>query len=111
MPQGFYGSGDVSAAVAKLPTPAAPMPTEAPRVRVRRVRCRDVFLLVFTAPCPFCGRRHTHGGGNIPNDPSVLGHRSSHCPDPLPSQQWRRGTIEEARARSSGGYILVEDEK
>ncbi len=26
-----------------------------------------------TDPCPFCGRRHTHGTGD--------GHRVSHCPD------------------------------
>jgi hypothetical protein len=30
--------------------------------------------------CPFCGRRHTHGGGPFGDDPRrYLGHRTSHC--------------------------------
>ena len=31
--------------------------------------------------CPYCGREHTHGGGNISNGDVTMfgGHRLSHC--------------------------------
>lgn len=30
--------------------------------------------------CPFCGKRHTHGGGQVSGDPyELLGHRVPHC--------------------------------
>jgi hypothetical protein len=42
--------------------------------------------------CPYCGKKHTHGGGSIEDDPmKMLGHRVSHCLDD---------------EKSSAGYIL-----
>jgi hypothetical protein len=33
--------------------------------------------------CPLCGKKHTHGGGRLDQDPRrLLGHRVPHCPDP-----------------------------
>ena len=59
--------------------------------------CRSVSQLIWlwtVRRCVLCGRRHTHGGGNIWEDPRRnLSHRVAHCADP-----------------SLLGYILIEDD-
>ena len=46
-------------------------------VKVRRIR-NEVNLLKII--CPYCGRRHVHGGGAPEDDPRKhLGHRGAHC--------------------------------
>jgi hypothetical protein len=58
-----------------------------PRVLCVAKRGKECWLLRFS--CVWCGRTHTHGGGDGP-EPDA-GHRVSHCTDP-----W-----------SPGGYELV----
>jgi len=45
----------------------------------RLVRHSDGFRWVVDR-CPYCGRRHTHGGGPLDGDPRAgLGPRAPHC--------------------------------
>jgi len=45
--------------------------------------------------CPLCGKKHTHGGGCLSEDPRIyLSHRVAHCAGDAPT----------------GGYFLVEAE-
>ena len=44
---------------------------------VNRITKEAVWLLK-VAPCPFCGKKHTHGGGGNPAAPDY-GLRASHC--------------------------------
>lgn len=37
---------------------------------------------VCTVRCPFCGRTHTHGLPDGPDDARSYGHRGSHCHSP-----------------------------
>ena len=46
---------------------------EAKVVKVTKPRKQDVFLL--TIQCPYCNKKHTHGGGTH-KDNLLLGHRS-----------------------------------
>jgi len=63
-----------------------------PVAPARLVRKKDVWLWVVDK-CPLCGKRHTHGGGLIEDDPfDNLGHRYAHCDSLKPEP---------------GGYILV----
>lgn len=39
--------------------------------------CRDPYWIL-EITCPYCGRRHLHGGGPV-TGPPVLGARVSHC--------------------------------
>jgi len=40
---------------------------------------RDCYLWI-VKKCPYCEKKHTHGGGKLNNDPrELLGHRLSHC--------------------------------
>lgn len=39
---------------------------------------------LITDPCPYCGKRHTHGTGG-PGRPVLWGHRVPHCAPMLPS--------------------------
>ena len=48
-----------------------------PFVKPKITRAWDGTWL-FHVRCPFCGRLHTHGGGNG-EQPSNYGHRVSHC--------------------------------
>ena len=42
-------------------------------------RGRECWLWIVPS-CPFCGKRHTHGGGPLDGDPrEYLGGRASHC--------------------------------
>src|SRR5829696_8915064 len=38
---------------------------------------RGHYWVVTVARCPFCGKRHSHGGGS--DDTPDLGYRNSHC--------------------------------
>lgn len=46
---------------------------------IKRTTCRDGSTLwsLVVARCPFCGGRHTHGGGS--GERPLLGMRESHC--------------------------------
>jgi hypothetical protein len=48
-----------------------------------------------TDPCPFCGRRHTHGDGD--------GHRVAHCSS---AETRREIQVEGVTLRKSDGYII-----
>jgi hypothetical protein len=40
---------------------------------------RSGIWILTVARCPFCGKRHSHGGGDGPEP--ALGHRVAHCGD------------------------------
>jgi len=47
--------------------------------RIRPSRSRsDRFWILEIDRCPFCEKRHTHGGGSL-DRPPLLGSRFSHC--------------------------------
>lgn len=47
-----------------------------PKVKARKVRRQDrIWILYIT--CPFCGKKHQHGGGH--DDDPNLGFRTAHC--------------------------------
>ena len=48
-----------------------------PRVVVSEKLVNGVWLLIVTC-CPFCKKRHTHGGGSG-LEPGLYGHREAHC--------------------------------
>ena len=57
---------------------------EVPKVNTRAVRRRDgIWDLYIT--CPYCGKRHHHGGGDgdVPN----LGFRVAHCGPDTPDHK------------------------
>lgn len=62
-----------------------------PRVPVTAERSDRGLWTLRLKHCPYCGKKHVHGGGDGP-EPSG-GHRASHCRD--------LGT------RSAAGYVLV----
>jgi excisionase family DNA binding protein len=51
--------------------------------------------LIFLTPCPYCGRKHTHGAGG------GGGHRAAHCPDEI-----KQGRKYIKVPESKRGYIL-----
>jgi hypothetical protein len=58
-----------------------------PIVPVSVERGRQANLLRLAA-CPLCGRPHVHGGGPLGRDPREFqGHRTSHCPMPIPNDR------------------------
>ena len=62
-----------------------------PLAPVRIVDCGDHWCLIVVR-CPYCGNRHTHGGGREGDDPrTFLGYRATHC-------------------TNTGQYRLVEEE-
>jgi 5-methylcytosine-specific restriction endonuclease McrA len=72
-------------------------PTEINGYPVARVRLKrgEVCWYWVIDRCPFCGTRHTHGGGPLDGDPRrLLGHRSQHC---MEGPMWPHA-----------GYMLVE---
>jgi len=72
------------------------------KAEARLVATKDVWLWVVDE-CPFCGRRHTHGGGDIAGDPrQLLSHRTSHC---TPYRLPRTDRVIEPEV---GDYLLVE---
>lgn len=60
-------------------TPVSTPATSTTIAYARLKRFRGVYL--WEVPhCPYCGRTHTHGGGEITGDPrSYLSYRSPHC--------------------------------
>ncbi len=47
--------------------------------KVRLKKESDVYLWIIDK-CPFCGKRHCHGGGSLDGDPRrLLGGRVPHC--------------------------------
>lgn len=60
-----------------------------PSVVVRAVwHAPDRVWLLKIAACPFCGRRHMHGGGSDPAAPTY-GTRLSHCGARGPARDYR----------------------
>lgn len=50
-----------------------------PQATARLRRQPDGFRWIVDT-CPYCGRRHTHGGGPLDSDPrAYLTHRVAHC--------------------------------
>jgi hypothetical protein len=44
-------------------------------------KCRECYLWIIVK-CPYCGKKHTHGGGPLDGDPrEYLGDRVPHCAD------------------------------
>ena len=56
---------------------------EIPKVKTRAIRHRGIWDLYII--CPYCGRRHHHGGGDgdVPN----LGFRVAHCGPDAPDHK------------------------
>lgn len=50
--------------------------TEVPKVKTKVVHRRDGRWDLYIV-CPFCGKKHHHGGGH--GDKPILGNRTSHC--------------------------------
>lgn len=73
------------------------------------------WLLTFAVPCPFCGRRHSHGGQDGPK-PDGDGHRGAHCTswhrpfsdDCVPERNKANQTVCRATHRDDnlGGYFI-----
>jgi len=53
-------------------------------VQIRKPHKNDVVVL--TIKCPYCNKKHSHGGGNNKKD-LLLGHRDSHCINPPKSNK------------------------
>lgn len=50
------------------------------KVRVTRVICKKDGFRLLVIRCPFCGYKHTHGGGATDSDIHLWGgSRMSHC--------------------------------
>ena len=48
-------------------------------VTIRKSRSpRDRIWVLEVAECPYCGKRHEHGGGSV-EGPPALGFRAPHC--------------------------------
>ena len=84
-------------------------------IPVIATRGRSVWLLTFAIDCPFCGRRHQHGGGNDP-EPYRTGHRVAHCaswhrlfrPDCRPERTpGGRKECREEHGKGAGYYLHV----
>jgi len=57
--------------------------TRQAEVTIRPSRSRsDRYWILEIAKCPFCEKRHTHGGGSI-DRPPLLGFRVAHCFRPV----------------------------
>lgn len=75
--------------------PTATRTVEATAVAVLK-RGREGFYWI-VPDCPFCHKRHQHGGGRFDTDPrTFLGGRGAHCETPRPVGVSRQ-------------YVLVED--
>ena len=67
----------------------SPPDVQLPVVLVRAVwHAPDRVWLLKIAACPFCGRRHMHGGGSDPAAPTY-GTRLSHCGVRGPARDYR----------------------
>ena len=48
-------------------------------VTIRKSRSpRDPIWVLTVDECPYCGKRHEHGGGSV-DEPPALGFRVAHC--------------------------------
>jgi hypothetical protein len=74
-----------------------PQPKEIPKAPAKLIINREGPHAIYqwvVIRCPFCGKKHYHGGGRVGGDPRrLLGSRVSHC---------------SGRCRTTGEYLLVE---
>ena len=53
-------------------------------IQIRKPHKNNVVIL--TVKCPYCNKKHSHGGGDNKKD-LLLGHRDSHCRTQLKSNR------------------------
>ena len=60
--------------------------------------------LIFLIPCPYCGKKHTHGAAGEHHKPRDAGHRVAHCP---PGGEIKKGRkYVKVPPEAEQGYIL-----